>query len=108
MKQYNRAQQKILDLISVKYHTNLESDDEGTCATPQNKRRPLRVDRKNDGEECHHSSGSGQENWGSEIQHQQSDTEKRYCQHRVSAEDSRMHGLGSGIKTAAKDIKDAA
>lgn len=108
MKQYNRAQQKRLGLISVDYNTNLESDDEGTCATRKNKRRPLPVDRKNDGEECYHSSGSGQENWGSEVQHQQSDAQERSCQHRISAEDSRMYGLGSGIKTAAKDIKDAA
>lgn len=108
MKQYNRAQQKRLDLISVDYHTNLESDDEAACATRKNKRRPLLVDRKNNGEGCHYPSGSSSANWSPEIQHQQSDAKERSCQHRISFEDSRVHGLGSGVKDAAKDMKDAA
>ena len=70
MKQYNRAQQKISDLISVEYYTIIDCNDEGTPSARKNKRRTLLVDRKNDGEECHYSSGSGSENWSPEIQHQ--------------------------------------
>ncbi len=108
MKQYNRAQKKRLDLISVDCNTNLESDDEGTYSARKNKRRSLLIDRKNDGEECHYSSGSGAAYWSPEVQHQQSDAKKRICKHRVSIKDSRMYGLGSGIKDATKDIMDAA
>lgn len=108
MKQYNRAQQKRSDLISVEYYTSVESDDEGTYSARKNKRRPVLIDRKNDGEERHHSSGSSSENWSPEIQHQQGDEKKRISQHRVSTEDCRGHWVGSRIKDAAKDLKDAA
>ena len=73
MKQYNRAAQMRLNLTSVEYHTNMESNGKRDPASRKNQRRPVLANREdNETGQCL-ASGSCSPNRSAAVQHQQSD-----------------------------------
>ena len=108
MKQYNRAKEKRMDLISV-YDYTIDSDDgKRIHSCRQNKRSTVLHDSKDNGERGDQSGRSGSSNWGEAIQHQQSDAQKICGERGFSPEDGREHWSGCGTENAVQKIGDAA
>ena len=96
MRQYNRAKQKRLDLISVKCHTISIDDEEGAPSSRTNQRRTLLFNREDDGKGRHHAGGGCPEDRSPALQHQQGDAREKYRERRFSAENGGEHRFGCG------------
>ncbi len=108
MKQYNRAAEKRLDLTSVEYHTNMESNGKRAPASRKNQRRPVLAHREDDEVGQCLTSGSGSPNRSAAIQHQQSHAKEGIGEHRISSEYGGIVGSRTGANKVAKDVGDAA
>lgn len=106
MKPYKRAMEKKNNLISVKYNTINDSDeDENTCSenydlkrNSSSKRGVVRNNNGDNEEGRNQSSRSCKAYWSPEVQHQQDFTEKDASINGVSNRDCGIIGSPSGIK----------
>ncbi len=108
MKPYKRAMEKKNSLISVKYNTINDSDeDEDNCAQSykfkrkSSSKRGIVPNNNGDDEEGRNQpSRSGKAYWSPEVQHQQDFAEKDACINGVSNRDCGIIGSSSGIKVS--------
>jgi hypothetical protein len=108
MKQYKRATQKRLDLISVNEYTINEGDGQRRASRRKIKRPTLLNGRKDNGEGWNHPGGGGPEDRGQAVQHQQGDAREKCGEFGFFAEDCREHWAGCGNEDSAEKIEDAA
>lgn len=108
MRKYKRTEQRRLDLISVNEYTISKRDEQRWSSRRSIKGTTLLHGRKNNGERGHHSGGSGSEDWGQALQHQQGDAGQKCCEPRFSLKDRREHQPRCGDEDQAKKVGDAA
>ena len=107
MKQYKRAKQKQLDLISVYEYTKNEINEQRRTPHRGNKDATPLSYQENDGEGRNHAGRSGSEDRLQAIQYQQSDARETCGKRGFFTEDCGGHKLGCGSEGPQK-IGDAA
>jgi len=108
MKQYHRAKQKRLDLISVYDYTIDSVNEKRPYSCRKNKGSTFLHNPKDYGERENQPGRGGTEAWGRAVQHQQSDAQENRRECRFLVENSGEHRAGSGTENAAQKIGKAA
>ncbi len=102
MKQYNRAEQRRIDLISVNEYTIHNGNETRTPSRRPHTNKALLLDPKDNGGGRHQSGRSGKKDRSGQTQHQQIDARKECCQHRLPAQDCREHRSRCGTESSQK------
>ncbi len=108
MKQYNRAKQRQLDLISLNIYTNLEIDGKRRCTLRKIEGRSLLNDREDNGSRPDHPGRSSEEARGQAHQHQYVNAQETACEPGFFAESCELSWARSGHKNMEEEPGEAA
>ena len=108
MKQYKRATQRRLDLLSINDYTIPKEDEQRRASSRKIKRATLLDGRKDHGGEWNYSGGSSSEDRSGTAQYQQGNAPKRCGELGFFTEDSGEHRARCGDEDSSEEIGDAA
>ena len=104
MKKYDRAKQKRLNFNSIIDYTISDENGETDATARASSRRSFSNRGRDDGKRWGVAGRACQANWSTETEHQHDYDEEESSASRLSAQDDRRLGVGSGHQDQAAKI----